>query len=289
MARDLADQIVTYLSDAHSIEEQALVQLRRAPDLAGDPEIAAAFREHLAETERHEQTTREQLERRGGKPNLLKDTAMRAGGIGFALFAKLQPDTPGKLLAHAHSYEALELAAYDLLARTAELGGDTELTTVATQIGEEERAMRDRLLGLADRAVDASLRAVGADDLRERLRRYLSDAHAIEAQSIQLLERGPRLAGDERLAALYEEHLAETRDHQELVAERLAALGGSPSALKDAALRLGALNWGLFFALHPDTPGKLAAFAYAFEHLEIGGYELLRRVAGKAGEGDTLR
>ena len=30
---------------------------------------------------------------------------------------------------------------------------------------------------------------------------------------------------------------------------------------------------------HPDTPGKLAAFVYAFEHLEIGGYEQLARVA----------
>ena len=45
---------------------------------------------------------------------------MRLGGKGFLLFARLQPDTPGKLLAHALSYEALELAAYELLARVAE-------------------------------------------------------------------------------------------------------------------------------------------------------------------------
>jgi ferritin-like metal-binding protein YciE len=52
-------------------------------------------------------------------------------------------------------------------------------------------------------------------------------------------------------------------------------------------LRLGALNWGLFFQAHPDTPGKLAAFAYAFEHLEIGGYEQLTRVALRADDGQT--
>ena len=45
------EQLVKYLSDAHSIEEQALQQLRAAPDAAGDPELARIFREHLAETE----------------------------------------------------------------------------------------------------------------------------------------------------------------------------------------------------------------------------------------------
>lgn len=52
-------------------------------------------------------------------------------------------------------------------------------------------------------------------------------------------------------------------------------------------MRLGALNWGMFFQAQPDTPGKLAAFAYAFEGLEIAGYELLTRVAERAGDEET--
>ena len=116
---------------------------------------------------------------------------------------------------------------------------------------------------------------------------YLADAHAIEEQSIALLDRAPEIGGAGTLTRIYEEHLDETREHQELVAERLHALGGDPSTLKDALLRLGALNWGAFFQGHPDTPGKLAAFAYAFEHLEIGGYEQLKRVAVWAADGET--
>jgi ferritin-like metal-binding protein YciE len=47
-------------------------------------------------------------------------------------------------------------------------------------------------------------------------------------------------------------------------------------------------TWGAFFQAHPDTPGKLAAFAFAFEHLEIAGYQLLWRVARRAGDQDTI-
>jgi ferritin-like metal-binding protein YciE len=122
----------------------------------------------------------------------------------------------------------------------------------------------------------------------DQLRKYLADAHAIENQALELLAKGQKIVGDEPLARIFSEHLEETRRQQELVAGRLEALGGSPSRLKDAAMRLGALNWGGFFAAQPDTPGKLCAFAYAFEHLEIAGYEELRRVAERAGDAETV-
>jgi ferritin-like metal-binding protein YciE len=279
MATGIHEQLTKYLTDAHSIEEQALAQLRSAPDVAGDPVLARAFREHLTETERHERLTRQLLEARGADPSRLKDTVMSLGGKGFLLFAKLQPDTPGKLAAHALSYEALELASYELLSRVAERADASDVVDAALQIRDEERMMMERLESSFDLSVEASLRELGTDDLQEQLRKYLGDAHAIEEQAIQLLERAPDMSKGTPLAEVYSEHLDETREHAELIADRLNALGGDPSTLKDAALRLGALNWSMFFQSHPDTPGKLAAFAFAFEHLEIGGYEQLLRVA----------
>src|SRR5439155_717480 len=192
MAADIHEQLTKYLTDAHSIEQQALAQLRTAPDLAGDPEIAGAFRQHLTETETHERITRELLEARDANPSRLKDNVRSVGRKAFRPVARLARAT----------------------------------------------GMRD----------DAP-----------------------------------------QLAQTYAEPLDETREHAELVAEQLQALGGDPSSLKDAALRLRALNWGAFFQGHPDTPGKLAAFAYAFEHLEIGGYEQLRLVAERAGDEETVR
>ena len=287
MATTLDEQLTKYLGDAHSIEEQALVQMRLAPRIAHDPALASIFREHRAQTEEHELRTRERLEARGASPSRLKEAVMKAGGVGFAMFASSQPDTPGKLVAHAYSYEHLELASYELLMRVAQRAGDEETANAARAIGDQEAAMAQRLADNFDRAAEASLRAKRSVDPKRDLVRYLADAHAIEAQAIQLLERAPKLAGDPELERAYRDHLVETLEQQRLVAERLYAAGGSPNKLKDAAMRLGALNWGTFFRSHPDTPGKLAAFSYAFEHLEIGGYELLRRVAGRAGDQAT--
>ena len=287
--RPIDDQLIKYLTDAHSIEEQALAQMRAAPDLAGDAELAEAFRAHLTETERHEQLVRERLEAHGAAPSKLKDTVMAVGGKGFVLFARSQPDTTGKLTAHALSYEHLELASYELLLRVAQRAGDEETARVAGRIRDEEAAMAQRLEALTDRAVEAALREKDPGDLDKQLVKYLSDAHAIENQAVGLLEKGQKIAGDPVLAQLYDEHLGETREHQRLVDGRLEARGGSTNTLKDAAMRLGALNWGGFFAAQPDTPGKLAAFAHAFEYLEIGGYEQLLRVARRAGDEETVR
>jgi ferritin-like metal-binding protein YciE len=285
----LQEQLTKYLTDAHSIEEQALVQMRHAPRIAGDPEISAAFEWHLAETEAHESIVRERLAARDAAPAKLKDLAGKVTGKGFALFAQFQPDTPGKLVTHAYSYEHMELAAYELLNMVAERAGDTETAAAAQRIRAQEDAMSERLAALFDRAVDASLRDQSPDDLGEQLNKYLSDVHALESQAIQLLQKSPPLAGTPALAAAYDEHLGQTREQQRLIEERLEARGASTNRIKDAALSLGALNWGLFFGAQPDTPAKLAGFAYAFEHLEIAAYELLRRVAQRAGDADTER
>jgi ferritin-like metal-binding protein YciE len=214
---------------------------------------------------------------------------MAVGGKGFILFARSQPDTAGKLTAHAYSYEALEQAAYEMLARTAHRAGDEETAAVARDILADEYAMADRLAQRFDIAAEASLKdPADRQATRDQLIGYLADAHAIEHQSLGLLEHGQKIAGDPHLAELYAHHLTETQEQQRLIEARLDALGGHPSRIKDAAMRLGALNWGGFFAAHPDTPGKLAVFAYAFEHLEIAGYELLGRAARRADDDTTV-
>jgi ferritin-like metal-binding protein YciE len=286
--RTLAEQLTKYLTDVHSIEVQALAQMKAAPGIAGDERLAAVFREHLDETREQERLVKEQLEARGADTSTLKDIAGRVGGWAMVAFARLNPDTPGKLTAHAYAYEHMELAAYELLARVAQRAGEEQVVELARRIGEQERAMGHRLAARFDDAVEVSLREKDADGIQSELVSYLTDVRAIEAQAAQLLQAGPAIAGFDELADVFREHLEETREHQRLIEERLSAHDASPSRFQNTGLRIGGVNLGGFFAAQPDTPVKLAGFAFAFEHLEIAAYELVRRVAERAGDADTI-
>jgi ferritin-like metal-binding protein YciE len=285
--RTLDEQLTKYLTDAHSIEVQALEQMRLAPKIAGDTGLASMFQQHFDETKEHERLVREELERRDASPSVVKDVAGRVGGWGMVLFAKANPDTPGKLAMHAYSYEHMELAAYELLRRFAERADDERVRDLANRIGADERAMADRIGERWDRAVEAALREKDADATADEILKYLRDAHALEAQALQMMETGPRIAEYDELKRLFDEHREETREHQRLVRARLEALGSAPSRFQSGVMRVGALNLGTFFKAQPDTPAKLAGFAYAFEALEVGAYELLMRVARRAGDEET--
>lgn len=284
---DPETQLVKYLTDAHSIEEQALVQMRRAPDLV-EGALSRSFQRHLGETESQEQRVRGRLQARGASRSRLKDAAGKGGGFGMVLFARSQPDTPTKLAMHAFSYEHMEVAAYELLARAAREAGDAETATMAEAIADEEREMAGRVAAGFDEAVEQALREVDPDDLDAQLNSYLADVHALEGQSQQLLERSKEMDVPGPLAAALDRHLVETEGHLEKVERRLDDRGAGPSTIKDAMLKLGALNWGIFFAAQPDTPAKLAGFSYAVENLEVAAYELLKRVAERAGDAETV-
>jgi ferritin-like metal-binding protein YciE len=289
MSRTLQEQLNHFLSDMYSVEQQALAQLVSAPDLAGDPSIASDFRVHHTETEQQAALIGERLEAHGETPSSIKDAIMKLGGKGFLLFARLLPETPGRLVAHSYSYEAMEWAGYEMLILFAEKAGDAQTAAVARIISDQERAMMERLELGFDAAERASHRDTPPEKMGEDLRKHLEEAHALESQGIQLLSKSDDIAGDPQLAQICSRHLEDSHNHARLLEERLDALGGSPSGLKDIALGLGGLNWGFFFQAQPDTPAKLAAFAYAYEHLKIGGYELLKRTARRAGDAETER
>ena len=287
MSRSTEQQVVHFLSDMYSVELQALAQLDSAPGIAGDPEVAAAHRQHYQETQQQADLVRDRLEACGGSPSAVKDAVMRLGGEGFLLFARVQPETPGKLVAHSYSYEAMEWAGYEMLARMAEEAGDGPTLEAAKTIGAQERTMMGRLERLFDAAEQASHSQTPPDKLEDHVRWHLAEAHALMAQNMQLMDRSERIAGGAELAQVYRREREQTQSHARLVEDRLKELGGNASMVEDAALRLGGRGWGMFFQAQSDTPAKLAAFAYALEHLLIGGSELLLRTARRAGDTQT--
>lgn len=287
MTRIVQEQTVHFLSDLYSVELQALAQMAAAPRVAGDPFLARDFELHEEETRRQADRLKARLDVLGGSASAVKEAVMRLGGKGFLLFANLLTETPGRLVVHAYSYEAMEWAAYAVLIRLAEVGGDLETAVLAREIQAEERTMMERLernFGVAEQAAHGLL---SPGEVVDHVRKHLAEAHALNLQSGQLLARGADTSEDPALAASYRRALEESRLQERLIEDRLKSIHAGPSALEDGALRLGALNWTLFFRAQRDTPCKLLAFAYAVEHLAIAGYELLKRTANRADDSET--
>jgi ferritin-like metal-binding protein YciE len=125
-------------------------------------------------------------------------------------------------------------------------------------------------------------------DAEKELVDALVDAHAMEKQSLTTLEAAKQVAGDPQLEALYHGHVAETLRHIELIEARLEAHDSSRSLLKDLGGRVSALVLGAGLVAQKNTPAKLVAVAYGYENFEVASYEMLRRIAGKAGDAETV-
>src|SRR5215213_4354644 len=125
-------------------------------------------------------------------------------------------------------------------------------------------------------------------DLEQELVEALKDAHAMEKQSLTTLEAAVHVARDPQLKALYHGHVAETHRHIELIEERLEAHDASRSLLKDLGGRVSALALGAGVVAQKRTPAKLVAVAYGYENFEVASYELLRRLAVRAGDTETV-
>jgi ferritin-like metal-binding protein YciE len=119
---------------------------------------------------------------------------------------------------------------------------------------------------------------------------HLRDVHALELQSLQLLQVGlEEICQDEELEGMYREHLEQTGEHEQLINERIEAREAKPSAVRD--LHMSAATSGLrdLMAGPPDAQAKLAMNVFCVEHLEVAAYELLARLAKHCGDDDTVQ
>jgi ferritin-like metal-binding protein YciE len=157
MDNGIEGQIVTYLTEAHAMEKQSIQLLEKAPDIAGDQEIASIYRAHLLQTQEHERYVRERLEAHGSSPSTVRDTVMQAGAVVIGLGAQAAPDTPVRLATTAFAFENLEVAAYRMLQRLAARAGDTATLSVVERILEQEEAAAELVAGTFDRALEIML------------------------------------------------------------------------------------------------------------------------------------
>ncbi len=156
-AENIQDQIVKYLTDVHSTEENAISQLRNGADSVEDERLAQVLREHLTETEEHERLVHERLEALGESPSGLKDVVQKGAAAVAGAVAGAAPDTTGKVAIQAFATEHLEIASYRMLRSVAEHAGDTETEQLAERILGQEQAAAEKLDGLLDDVAITSL------------------------------------------------------------------------------------------------------------------------------------
>ena len=125
------------------------------------------------------------------------------------------------------------------------------------------------------------------DKLRQKLVDYVEDAHAMEQSVSTMLDSMISTTDDPEITEMLRHHKEETERHEQRLRERLAALGAGTSARKQAQTVATALMKGAADQVRADQAGKNARDGFTTEHMEIAAYQLLERLAQRAGDQET--
>ena len=109
----------------------------------------------------------------------------------------------------------------------------------------------------------------------------------MEQSVLRMLDGMIASTDDPELLEELEHHKIQTDGHVARMRMRLEAHGATPSVIRQAGDFLGALARLPLDLVRGDTAGRNARDAYATEHMEIATYELLLRIAQKAGDEET--
>jgi ferritin-like metal-binding protein YciE len=127
------------------------------------------------------------------------------------------------------------------------------------------------------------------DQLKDQLIKHIDEAHAMEQNVLRMLDGMISTTDDPEILDALEHHKLQTQQHADRMAQRLEAHEVAPSTVKQIGGVLGALAKVPLDFVRSEKAGRNARDGYATEHLEIASYELLRRIAEKAGDEETAR
>jgi ferritin-like metal-binding protein YciE len=128
---------------------------------------------------------------------------------------------------------------------------------------------------------------MASQQLKDQLVKHIDEALAMEQNVLRMLAGMVQTTEDEEIKSDLRHHKLETEQHIDRLQQRLAAHDATPSTVREAAGMANALMKGVLDKVRQEKAGRNARDGYATEHLEIAAYQLLERVAEKAGDEET--
>jgi ferritin-like metal-binding protein YciE len=282
------EHLLYHLRDMQAIEFHAQRQLTRLARRAEDEELKAICGQHLERAQEHEQRVQALVEAQGHPSSALEDKTLRAGAIGLRQLADIAPDTPPRVAIQLFGLEQLEIAGFELLEQIAEREGDQEATDTAQAILEEKREGAEQVQQRFDRAGELLIERYGDGDPERPLLGQLTEIHALEEQSLQLLQiAANEVCQDEDFEQLLREQREQSEEHEELVTRRIEVHHAHPSAVRD--LHMGTARSGLrdLRAHPPDAYVKLAMNLCCLIQVQAAAYSVLGKVADLSDDRET--
>jgi ferritin-like metal-binding protein YciE len=125
------------------------------------------------------------------------------------------------------------------------------------------------------------------NDVNEQLVKHIDEAYAMEQNVLRMLDGMISTTDDPDIVRELEHHKIQSEGHAERMKQRLQAHDATPSMVKEVGGILGALAKMPLDMIRGEKAGRNARDGYATEHMEIASYELLARIADRAGDEET--
>ena len=126
-------------------------------------------------------------------------------------------------------------------------------------------------------------------DLERELGKHIDEALAMEQTVLRMLDSVIYGMDDEEVREQLRQHKVETERHIDRLQARLEVYGRSPSIVREAGGIVTALMKSVIDLTRGEKAARGARDAYATEHLEIASYQLLERLAERAGDEATAQ
>jgi ferritin-like metal-binding protein YciE len=128
---------------------------------------------------------------------------------------------------------------------------------------------------------------MASEQATKQLIKHIGEGVAMEQTVLRMLDSMIRTTRDPEISQTLEQHKRTTRQHIERLEQRLNMYGSSPSRIKQAGGVVAARVKSVADVARSEKAARNARDGFASEQLEVASYELLERIARKAGDDET--